>query len=57
MHSELADTDSEDGRVRINGVSVWSGLNLGKLKGFLSPGTKREMSVRNNEESLLSGCP
>ena len=57
MHSEPADTDSEDGRVRINGVSVWSGLNLGKLEGFLSPGTKREMSVRNNEESLLSGCP
>ena len=25
-----ADTETEDGRVRINGVSVWSGLNLEK---------------------------
>ena len=30
MHSEPADTETEDGSVRINGVSVWSGLNLEK---------------------------
>ena len=30
MHSEPADTETEDGRVRINGASVWSGLNLEK---------------------------
>ena len=55
-------TDSEGGgaggieSVRINGVSVLTGLNFEKMfKGFLFSRTKQ--IVRKNEESELSGCP
>ena len=54
-------TDSEGGvggieSVRINGVSVLTGLNFVKMfKGFLFSRTKQ--IVRKNEESELSGCP
>ena len=42
--------------VRINGVSVLTGLNFEKMfKGFLFSRTKQ--IVRKNEESELSGCP
>ena len=34
-------------------LSVLSGLNLEKCKGFLSPGTKQ--TVSNNEVSVLRG--
>ena len=37
--------------VCIDGVSLLSGFNLEKFKGFLSPGTKQ--TVRNNEVSVL----
>ena len=48
------DTKGAIESVRIEGVSVLSGLNLEK-KGFLSPRTKQ--TVCNNEVSILSGCP
>ena len=48
------DTKGAIESVRIEGVSVLSGLNLEK-KGFLSPRTKQ--TVYNNEVSILSGCP
>ena len=39
----------------IDGLFVLRGLNLVKCKGFLSSGTKK--TVRNNDVSVLSGCP
>ena len=35
-------------------VSILSGLNIEKIKGFLSPGTKQ--AVHNNEVPVLSAC-
>ena len=57
LQSSPLNTNIEGGidSVHINGVSVLSGLNLGKCKGFLSPATRK--SVCNNEVSVLSGCP
>ena len=46
------DTEGAIESVRsVNGVSVLTGLNLEKCKGFLSPGAKQ--TVRNNEVSVL----
>ena len=58
IQSNAVKTDSEGGieSVRINGVSVLSGLNLEKMfNGFLFSGTKQP--VRKNEVSELSRCP
>ena len=55
---ELCDNTDTEGAIeslRINGVSAISGLNSEKMYGLLSPGTKQ--TVRNNEVSVLSGCP
>ena len=41
--------------VRIDRVSVLSGLKMRKCKGFLSPGTKQTTGILNNEVGPWSG--
>ena len=52
LQSHPAKTDTE-GAVRINGISVLSGLNFEKMLRALSPGT--QSAVRNNEVSRKRG--
>ena len=52
------DNERAIGSVHINGMSVLSGLNLGKnqnVSDFFGPGTKQ--TVCNNDVSVLNGCP
>ena len=53
MRKNVNDDVSKDSPV--DGLFLLSGLNLVKCKGFLSPRTKK--TVRNNDVSVLSGCP
>ena len=54
-YPDNTDTEGTIESLRINGVSAISGLNSEKMYGLLSLGTKQ--TFRNNEVSVLSGCP
>ena len=49
------DTEGTIGNVRINSVSVLSGLNTEEMNGLSFPRDKVSVRLRNNEVSILSG--